>query len=234
MTLNQLVQKLKQIKEMGFIPTTRAHQGGVGNTLENQLDIKENNLHLPDIGRIEIKAKRIDSQSMLTLSSKAPLPRGVNRVLFESYKRKDPETGYYKFYSTVGGKLKNVRGFKVKLIGDKLVLENPKKIEVYWPLLQLNDVMKTDQEYILLVLAETRGGLGKSDEKFHYKEAYLLSGMDFTKIKSAIPSGHLKVDIRIGVDLTGKRAGKYHDHGTGFRVLKNDYLKLFNLSKQLI
>ena len=61
MTLKQIIDKLIEIKKLGFVVTVRAHDGGVGNTLESYLNIKENNIRLPDIGEIEIKAKRIDS-----------------------------------------------------------------------------------------------------------------------------------------------------------------------------
>ena len=82
MTTEKLIKKLKEIKKLGFVKTVRAHDGGVGNTLEFLLGIKENNIQLPDMGEIEIKAKRIESNSMLTLASKSPLPRGVNKKLF--------------------------------------------------------------------------------------------------------------------------------------------------------
>ena len=70
MNVEELTKKLEEIKVKGFVKTVRAHDGGVGNTLEYLLGIKENNISLPDIGDIEIKAKRIDSSSILTLVSK--------------------------------------------------------------------------------------------------------------------------------------------------------------------
>lgn len=232
MTMDQLIKKLKEIKSLGFVKTIRSHQGGVGNTLESLLGIKENNLRLPDLGGIEIKAKRLNSQSMLTLSSKSPLPRGVNKVLFNAYKY--PAGGKFKLYTTVRGSKKNNRGLRVKVEKDKLILENPKRIEAYWPLAELDDVMKVGSEKVLLVLAETKGKLGSRDEKFHYKEAYLLDELDFKHLQNAILHDQLKVDIRMGFDITGKAVGKYHDHGTGFRIFKYDYLKLFNKSTKII
>lgn len=231
MTLRQLTKKLLEIKALGFVNTVRAHQGGVGNTLEYYLNIKENNLRIPDLGEIEVKAKRIDSKSMLTLSSKAPLPRGVNKVLFNNYKYPDPQEKF-KLYTTVRGSKTNNRGFRIRVERNKLILENLNKIIAYWPLEKLDDVLKVGSEEVLLVLAETKGDFGKSNEKFHYTEAYLLSELGLEKLQKAILLDYLKVDIRIGYDLTGKNAGKYHDHGTGFRIFKNHYLYLFkNLVK---
>lgn len=81
-TLQSLIIKLRAIKSAGFVKTHRPNNTGIGKTLEDLLDIKENNLRLPDIGDVELKAKRIDSGSMLTLVAKSPEPKGVNRVLF--------------------------------------------------------------------------------------------------------------------------------------------------------
>ena len=85
MNLQELTEKILEIKNKGFIKTHRLNDTGIGKTLEDLLGIQENNLRLPDVGEIELKAKRIYSQSMLTIATKAPKPRGVNRILFEKY-----------------------------------------------------------------------------------------------------------------------------------------------------
>ena len=74
MDLDILVEKLKKIKEQGFIQTNRAGNTGIGKTLEDLLDIPENNIPLPDIeGVAELKAYRRDAGSMLTLFTLEPL-----------------------------------------------------------------------------------------------------------------------------------------------------------------
>ena len=88
-TLGDVKKQLLDIKSMGFIKTHRVHDTGIGKTLEDLLGVSENNIKLPDIGDTELKAKRIDSGSMLTLATKSPLPVGVNRVLFDTYKYLD-------------------------------------------------------------------------------------------------------------------------------------------------
>ena len=101
-TLRKLKEQLEKIKAMGFVKTHRAHDTGIGKTLEDLLGIKENNLRLPDVGDVELKAKRIDSGSMLTVATKSPEPKGINKVLFEKYKYLDKE-GKYNLHSTVYG-----------------------------------------------------------------------------------------------------------------------------------
>ncbi len=232
-TYKRLVLKLKDISTMGFERTHRANDTGIGKTLEDLLGIKENNLRLPDVGDIELKAKRIESQSMLTLATKSPLPRGANKALFEEYKYKDGE-GHYNLHSTVYGSKANPQGFRVALKDDKLVLSNKRNIEAYWPISIFDDVLKSKSDKIVLVFAETQGERKTVNEAFHYDEAYLLSDINRGKFEAAIKTDRLKIDIRIGVYRSGSRKGKYHDHGTGFRINKRDFLTLFDKYEKIM
>lgn len=233
MNLDQLIKKLSEIKSEGFIKTHRTHDTGIGKTLEDLIGIQENNLRLPDVGEIELKSKRINSQSMLTIATKAPQPRGINRILFERYKYKDID-GCYCLHSTVYGSRYNPQGFRIVIRNDKLELQNRENIEAYWPITIFDDVLKSKSDKIVLVFAETEGEKGREDEKFHFIEAHLLSNLNINKFKNAIEEDKLKIDIRIGFFKSGKREGKYHDHGTGFRINKRDILYLYDNFKQLI
>ncbi len=231
--LGELIVALKEIRKGGYYLTHRAHDTGIGKTLEDLLDIKENNLRLPDVGEIELKAKRIGSGSMLTLATKSPEPRGVNRKLFDRYKYLDAE-GYYNLHSTVYGNRFNPQGFKLDFREGRFILENKDNLEAYWPLTFFDDVLVSKSDKILLVLAETRGERKTSGEKFHYVEAYLLSKLNRSKFEEAIRSGTLRVDIRIGTYRSGKSKGKYHDHGTGLRIHRNAFLQLYDSYEQLM
>ena len=233
MDLPELTEKLKEIKARGFIKTHRAHDTGIGKTLEDLLGVKENNLRLPDIGEIELKAKRMDSDSMLTIATKSPLPKGVNKVLFEKYKYLDEE-GQYNLHSTVVGSRVNPQGFQVALNDRSLTLKNRDAIEAAWPISIFDDVLKSKSNQILLVFAETKGERKTEGEQFHYTEAYLLSGLNINKFKTAINNDKLKIDIRIGVYRSGENKGRYHDHGTGFRINKRDFLGLFDSYRQIL
>ena len=68
MTLKEIENKLRKLKERGFIITHRKGPTGIGHTLEQELQLSETNLAIPDIGgRIELKASRKESGSMITL-----------------------------------------------------------------------------------------------------------------------------------------------------------------------
>lgn len=51
-TLKKLKEQLEKIKALGFVKTHRAHDTGIGKTLEDLLGIKENIIVLPDFGVI--------------------------------------------------------------------------------------------------------------------------------------------------------------------------------------
>lgn len=144
------------------------------------------------------------------------------------------EEGYYNLHSTVSGAKKNQQSFKVVFENGKLVLQNRHKIDAYWPVSVFDDVLRAKSDKILLVFAETMGERKSKSEKFHFVEAYLLSKLNINKFKAAIEDNKLKVDIRIGAYRSGKNKGKYHDHGTGFRINKRDFLHLFDSFKQII
>lgn len=231
--IQDLKAKLEKIKAMGFVKTHRAHNTGIGKTLEDLLGIKENNIRLPDVGEIEIKAKRNDSNSMLTLATKSPKPRGINRRLFEQYKYSDAE-GYWNLHSTVYGSRTNPQGFRIKYKEGKLFLENTQNIEAYWDEKIFEDVLVSKSNKILLVLAGAKGDTKSGNEQFHYVEAYLLEGLNYDKFHSAIADDYLKIDVRIGVYRSGKNKGKYHDHGTGFRMKKGDFLLLYDNYEKIL
>ena len=84
-------------------------------------------------------------------------------------------------------------------------------------------------DYIAYIKAETKTENGK--ELFNFKRAILLSGLTFDKFIRFIKEGLILYDIRIGVYRSGKLKGKTHDHGSGFRVLKNNLNKVFKMEE---
>jgi len=118
-----LIAKLKQISRMGFVPNARkGNQGGIGNTLEDLLGIKENNLPIPNATEWELKTQRLDSTSLTTLFHIEPSPRAIKfvpQVLLPLYGWIHQESGkkYSKgemsFRQTIHGQSRSDRGFMV-------------------------------------------------------------------------------------------------------------------------
>lgn len=118
-----LIEKLKEISAMGWIPNARhSNAGGIGNTLEDLLGIKENNLPIPNAAEWELKTQRIDSSSLTTLFHIEPSPRAIRfvpQILLPKYGWAHQEDGkkYPKgemsFRQTIHGQSSSDRGFRV-------------------------------------------------------------------------------------------------------------------------
>jgi hypothetical protein len=122
-TKQELTAKLKEISAMGFVPNARrGNAGGIGNTLEDLLDIKENNLPIPNAVEWELKAQRLNSTSLTTLFHIEPSPRAIRfvpQILLPKYGwthqeagKKYPQ-GEMSFRQTIHGQSRSDRGFMV-------------------------------------------------------------------------------------------------------------------------
>ena len=99
----------------------------------------------------------------------------------------------------------------------------------YYTFADLKKIIKTKCEHIAFINADTKIENGK--ELFYFKEATLLKDLTFQKFIQFVKEGLIVYDIRIGVYGTGTSKGKTHDHGSGFRVLKNNIPKVFKVEE---
>jgi len=126
-TKESLIEKLKEIVGMGWVRNARkGNHGGIGNTLEDLLHIKENNLPIPNAAEWELKAQRIFSGSLTTLFHIEPSPRAmrfVPQILLSKYGWAHKEAGkkYSKhemsFRQTIHGKSRSDRGIYSNVVG---------------------------------------------------------------------------------------------------------------------
>ena len=240
-TFEELVEGIKEIKECGFVKTHRADDTGIGKTLEDLLGIKENNFSGPDGEDTELKTARKNSSSMLTLFTKSPLPRGINSKLRKAYGYPDktfaPELC---LHSTVTSTEFNKQGFRIISKKDRIELaSNKQQTKIpdmpipYWKRETLEKALRIKyKDSLLYTKAEFRGS-GK-DEEFHYVEAYHLQDLSFEKFAKNLSKGILKVDVRLGFYDSGKKIGKRHDHGTGFRINPSFLDLIFSKRKRVV
>lgn len=240
-SFSTLKTELTKIKEMGFVPCTRPNNkdGGIGNTLEDLLFIQENNLQAADYLDYEVKSKREATSSAITLFSMATEKRN-NRRLFNQYSRIDENDGVQRLYWTIYmDKASNLYGrYECQLEFDNP--DNPKLLYVrvkdtqtgfedtqaYWDLNKLRTRISRKMKNLVLCYAETKDERGHKHFNFNNFECYF--DFSFEKLLEYIKLGYIQVDFRIGADLEGKKAGKYHDHGTGFRIHGRDLLNLYS------
>ena len=128
-TKESLVEELKKIRSMGWIPNARrGNAGGVGNTLEDLLGIEENNLPIPNAAEWELKCRRANTSSLVTLLHMEPSPRAlrfVPQVFLPCYGWPHQEAGTkygpdeMSFRQTISGPERSDRGFKVVVDRDE-------------------------------------------------------------------------------------------------------------------
>ena len=233
---NELIQRLKAIKKMGYIniKTHRSGNTGVGKTLEDLLGIEENNIPGPNATMIELKSARKNAKSMLTLFIKSPLPPKANSVLLERFGYESARGNKRKeLHTTVNARefntLKGKPGFKIDIQKDRINLITIEgEVVGYWDKEILRNSFERKLPKLLYVKAETRGR--GSDEEFWFNEAWLLSGFNFDNFVHLLREGIILVDIRIGQYPDGRP----HDHGTGFRVLPDKLDLCFSNRKRIM
>jgi hypothetical protein len=124
-TKEELIEKLKTIAKQGWIPNARqGNHGGIGNTLEDLLEIKENNLPIPNASEWELKTQRVNTTSLTTLFHSEPSPRAIRfvpQILLPKYGWPSQQAGTLyslterSFRQTIHGLSPSDRGFMVKI-----------------------------------------------------------------------------------------------------------------------
>jgi len=233
MEYGEFLRRLNEIRQMGYVPSHRTGDTGIGKTLEDLLGIEENNISGPDFANYELKAARKSSSSMLTLFTKAPLPDGANNKLLEMFGYPEREgrprgrqislvgrpvsdvasTRRKELHVTVDSLRPNSVGLKLEVRGDRVYIANSRNVDAYYDQSVLKEAFDKKYHRLAYVLADNKEEGGR--EFFHFNEAYLLDGFGFGKFSRLIGSGELKLDLRMGHYADGRP----HDHGTAFRIL---------------
>lgn len=256
MNYNEFVKRIKEVKGMKWVKTHRKGDTGIGKTLEDLLGISENNIAGPDFDIYELKSGRKDSSSMLTLFTKAPLPRGANKELLKAFgyrQRTRPANNSQKrlpsymdveireetaeeecrieekeLHVTVDALKENSVGLKLEIADNRIYIANDKNVEAYYDENVLKEAFEKKYARLVYVLASNKKQDGV--EHFLFNEAFLLRGFSFKRFSELIKKGIIKVDIRIG----HYPDGRLHDHGTGFRVLPKYLPQCFEKIERII
>ena len=234
--LDEFIIEYQRIQRAGWIPTHRSGNTGIGKTLEDLLGIDENNIQGPDFGVYELKAGRKNSNSMLTLFTKSPLPKGSNTALRLNYGYSSStyDNDEKVLHSTLNAlaytRIANT-GHSLKvdyLIANdgssdviEIVSENG-PCNAYWYVEDLRENFMSKYPYELVYAKALSRGHGASEE-FKFEEAYVCDNFSYEGLISLLRAGRIYVDLRIGQYPDGRT----HDHGTGFRIREEDEDALF-------
>ncbi|RKZ24597.1 hypothetical protein DRQ29_07665 [bacterium] len=226
MTISQFKKAFEKIKKKGWLKSQRRGPTGIGHTLEQLLGLDENNIALPDLGKVELKAHRVNSSSMITLFT-------FNRKAW-----KMPPLEAIRNYGTVddNGRLglyftmsltPNSSGLFLHIDEDKISVRHTSgQVIAEWKLDNLAERFRQKIPALILVSAfsEMRG----KTEWFKYTRAQLLTGTNSEIIKEQIECGNILVDLRLHDKGTRAR-----NHGTGFRAYESKLPFLFKKVEEL-
>lgn len=240
-TLAEFIEKYTQICNMGWIKTHRAGPTGIGKTLEDLLDIHENNIDGPDFGDYELKSCRLDSNSMLTIFTKTPQPQGAANTLRMTfgYSSDAYDNDEKVLHSTLSADryvsiADTGHSLKVSCSDTKIsIIAEDGKEYAYWTRDKLKEAFeKKYKGKFVYAKAHSRGS--GANEEFKFVEAYEVSGFDYDAFVSLLEQGKIYIDLRIGQYHGGAKNGQTHDHGTGFRIKENDQSLLFKVKRKIV
>lgn len=236
-TKEQVVFRLKEIERKGYIPIPagmyRNDDGIVGQILEREFEVDENNLHIADLGTYELKGMRIKKgkSSTLTLFHQTSTEGMTPLQIFDrfSYVRASRRDGTMKrkLFTTIYGNKENSLGFILKPSGTRNVdLYYHDEYLARWDLSSSLDKI----QQVLLAFAETSGKRNFEDERFHYVRAYILRSPK--NIYTAINEGAVVMDLCIDQPADGSKA--VHDRGPHIRIPIRKLSALFDVAEQVL
>lgn len=250
-TRADLFRRLVEITEIGWVENSRpGNPGGVGNTLEDLLGIRENNLRTRDAGEFEIKSQRMNGGALTTLLHIEPSPRRariVPRMLLPLYGWRHAAAGArypdteMSFRQTINGQTRTSRGFGIELD------ERSRRIRISF---DARSVSADNRGWLRDV--ERRAGLGELEPQPYWEfdeiERRLhrkLGNCVYMKARSTKQQGVESFNytgfevyenfrfsrfvdgIRAGVILVDFDARTGHNHGTKFRMRHNTLARLY-------
>ncbi len=238
-SFEEIVARLQDLRDQGYIVTHREGNTGIGKTLEDELGIRENNEEDADITlsptrNIELKSIRDGTDSRMTLFTKEPPKRdrriwGTDAIAQFGYY--DAEQDRQSLYTTLEFDDPNPQGLYLTYRNSRLaVAHTDYGVCAYYPRSTIR--LKVEEKFpeLIVVTAKTKGE--GAQEVFWYSEALHLTGFDCDSFFSLLEQGDITLDTRM--HLSGARGSAYRNHGTAWRVKKQDLSRIFGESTELL
>ncbi len=236
-TKERVMLRLKEVERKGYIPVPagmyRNDDGIVGQILEREFEVNENNLHIADLGTYELKGLRVRKgrSSTLTLFHQTSTEGMTPLQIFDrfSYIRASQRDGTMKrkLFTTIYGNKENSLGFILRSSGTSNVdLYYHDEYLARWDLSGSLDKI----QQVLLAFAETVGRRNTEEEQFHYIKAYILRSP--RNIYKAISEGAVVMDLCIDQPADGSKPA--HDRGPHIRIPIRKLSALFDVAEQVL
>lgn len=229
---NELLAKLKEIHNRGFLPSITSGDPGVGDTLEHALGINRNNSKAPDYKGIELKTTRLTRNGVsrpstrITLFTKVPDEGMTYRQIVDKYgKWQIPKGSYaerFQLYDTL--KCSHPNSYNLMLsvneYSDKLdILYKSEKTQQYvssWIISELKRTLLKKHPETFWVKAISKNIDGR--EYFRYDKVLHTKNPNTSLLAPLLEIDKITVDLAAHYDSNQK----WRDHGVLFKIFPTD------------
>lgn len=228
----ELLMKMRELGQRGFIETLRPGDTGVGFTLESLLGIKANSKKIPDYKGIEIKSGR-SKKNRSTLLSKAPnwkLSPFTARDIVSKFGYLD-DNGRMSYYNTLKNR-PNAQGLYLSIPSKEGFLEaralesSRDSLVALWPLDDIESAIKLKHRRTFWVNAVSKKS-ASGREEFRYESVTYTSEPLVSNFSPLVSSGHITCDFL----MHQRPDGRIRDHGYLFKMKPKDLDLLFPIGK---
>jgi hypothetical protein len=240
----ELLGKLREIHQRGFIPSITPGDPGVGDTLEHALGIERNNSKAPDYKGIELKATRLTRNggkrptTRSTLFTRVPDEGMSYREIIDNYGKIQTPRGAteprLQLYETFRCSRPNAYDLilEVDSNNDRLnMLHQEERIRKYvsaWNLKNLREalLLKHHETFWVKALSETHDGI----EYFRYDKVLHTKNPNASLLAPLLEADKVTIDLAAHY----KPDGKWRDHGILFKMAPEDLPLLLGEPKEYI
>lgn len=237
----ELLAKIQEIHNRGFLPSITVGDPGVGDTLENALGISRNPSKLPDYKGIELKASRTATYNKPKTNNRVNLftqvpdwanSRGMDRVqLLDTYgywaEQKDGSQRF-DLNCTLRANAPNPQGLYLEVDADNDLLINyytkddvVRRYVAQWSFLLLKQRLLEKHKETFWVKATSK--IENGQECFRYDKIVHTKNPNASLFPQLIDEGIITVDYI----MHRKANGTVRDHGFPFKIFPKDLDLLF-------
>lgn len=231
----ELLEKLTDISEMGFVDSMRIGPTGIGFTLESLLGISANSNRAPDYKGIELKSGRMPitgkARSRSTMFSQIPkweishLKSG--KEILRSYGYFNADRNRTQLYCSVSA-VPNSQGLFMRVDSSGELIENmavksdgSEAPVVAWVLSELEAALAVKHKETFWIKAQQRKY--GSREQFHFTDVVHTRSPLVNNFGLLVDTGKLEMDYT----LSSKPSGGTRDHGYLFKIWPRNFDLLF-------
>lgn len=233
----QLLAKLREIHDQGWIPSVTPNDPGVGDTLEHALGLVRNNSRNPDYCGIELKATRTTrhgenrQETRTTLFTRVPENGLSYREIVKQYGKyqvpRNANEPRLQLYETFSCNRVNAYGLFLKCDSakEKVEIRHASKelgemrgtFVSSWSFDALRQALAQKHPETFWVSADSKDVGGK--EYFFYQQAIYTSKPNVMVLPELIAKGIITLDLAAHIDPA---TNKWRDHGMLWKIKKEN------------